>query len=46
MRTLVTTLLEIAGIGCIVAGIWVMFWPLGLVALGGGLLAAGIAGER
>jgi hypothetical protein len=46
MRSFVTTLAEIAGAACIVAGAWAVFWPAGLVALGVALLAGGWLGER
>jgi len=46
MRNVVTTFLELAGAACVIAGVWAVFWPAGLVALGVALLAAGFVGER
>lgn len=45
MREVVTTLLELAGIGLIVAGAAFIFWPAALVVAGVGLflVSRGIA---
>lgn len=46
MRNAVTTLAEIAGLACIVAGAWALAPWVGLVALGAALLVVGWVGER
>lgn len=38
MREVITTLLEVAGIGLVVAGVAFVFWPAALVVAGVGLI--------
>lgn len=38
MREVVTTVLEVVGLGLIVAGVGFMFWPAALVVAGVGLI--------
>ena len=41
MRQVVTTVLELVGFGCVVAGAWLVFFPAGLVVCGACLLTVG-----
>lgn len=43
---MLSTLLEVAGLVCIIAAAFWVAVPLGLVVLGLSLLAVGLAGER
>lgn len=42
MRSIVTTLVELAGAACIAAGCWMLAPALGLIAAGGALVAFGV----
>jgi hypothetical protein len=42
MRSIVTSLMEAAGVACIAAGCWMLAPALGLIAVGGGLVAIGM----
>lgn len=42
VQQLLTTLLELAGFSAIVAGVWLISWVAGLIALGAALIAVGV----
>lgn len=46
MRDLVTTAAELAGLGLIVAGVWLMFMPAALIVAGVGALALSWGASR
>lgn len=46
LRDIFTTMMEIAGLVSIVIGIWIVYWPAGVISLGLALLLLGYLAER
>lgn len=42
MNTAAFKIAVLAGLACIVVGVWCIYWPAGVIALGAALLVAGI----
>lgn len=45
MPDALSSLLEIAGFALVVGGLWLIYAPVALIALGCGLIAAGFVGD-